>query len=369
MLAARVEQKNGVTTRDKNGVCGKAARTVLCGGRAMKRASLPLQRRQFMTLLGGAAAWPLAARAQQPGKVLKIGFLGPAIDRPSSMFVPVYRAFLAQLRVLGFVEGQNLVVTHGAVDDPRGLTVVAAELMHVQPELIVVSGTELMLQAVRAANHTIPIVLIAVNFDPIARGYVASLARPGGNIAGVVFQQLELAQKQVELLTQAFPGKTHLAALFDAQTADQFTAAQHSVKSLNLQIRGYKLETPPYDFDAAFRSIVAGGAQMVLVQSSPHFIPHQFQIGELAKAHRLPTMFLYRPYVEAGGLMSYGVDFPPMYRRAAEYVAKILKGTKPADLPIEQATKFEMVINLKTAKAIGVELPTAILLRADEVLE
>ena len=328
-----------------------------------------MRRREFITLLGSAAvACPLTARAQ-PGRVVRIGFLGPAIDRPSLMFVPNYQAFLAQLRVLGFVEGQNLIVTYRAVDDPRGLAVVATELMQAQPELIVVGGTELRLQSVRAASQTIPIVLVAVNFDPIARGYVASLARPGGNITGVVFQQLELAQKQVELLTQAFPGKTHLAALFDAQSADQFSAAERSAKSLNLQIRGYKLETLPYDFDAAFRSIIADGAQMVLVQSSPHFIPYQVQIGELAKAHRLPTMFLYRPYVETGGLMSYGVDFSPMYRRAAEYVAKILKGTKPADLPIEQATKFEMVINLKTAKAIGVELPTAILLRADQVIE
>jgi putative ABC transport system substrate-binding protein len=329
-----------------------------------------VKRREFITLLGSvAAAWPLVAHTQQPGRVVRIGFLGPAIDRPSLMFVPNYQAFLAQLRVLGFVEGQNLIVTYRAVDDPRGSAVVATELMQAQPELIVVGGTELMLQSVRAASQTIPIVLVAVNFDPIARGYVASLARPGGNITGVVFQQLELAQKQVELLTQAFPGKTQLAALFDAQSADQFSAAERSAKSLNLQIRGYKLETLPYDFDAAFRSIIADGAQMVLVQSSPHFIPYQVQIGELAKAHRLPTMFLYRPYVETGGLMSYGVDFSPMYRRAAEYVAKILKGTKPADLPIEQATKFEMVINLKTAKAIGVELPTAILLRADQVIE
>jgi putative ABC transport system substrate-binding protein len=191
-----------------------------------------VRRREFITLLGGAAPWPLAARAQQAGRVVRIGFVGPAIDRPSLMFVPNYQAFLAQLHMLGFVEGQNLIVTYGAVDDPRGLAVVAAELMQVQPELIVVSGTEPMLQSVRAASQTVPIVLIAVNFDPIARGYVASLARPGGNITGVVFQQLELAQKQVELLTQAFPGKTHLAALFDAQSADQFSAAERSARSL-----------------------------------------------------------------------------------------------------------------------------------------
>jgi putative ABC transport system substrate-binding protein len=328
-----------------------------------------IRRREFITLIGGAAAaWPLAARAQQPGKVFRIGFFGPAVNRPS-MMVPLYQAFLAQLRVLGFNEGQNLNVTYGAVEDPRGLSIVAAELLQSQPDLIVVSGTEPMLQAVLAPNRGIPIVLIAVNFDPIARGYIKSLAQPGGNITGVVFQQLELAQKQVELLTQAFPGKTRLAALYDAQTADQFSAAERSVKPPNLQIQGHKLETPPYDFDAAFQRVVAGGAEMVLVQSSPFFVPHQARIGELARAHRLPTMFLYRPYVDAGGLMSYGVDFPVMYRRTADYVAKILKGAKPDDLPVEQATKFEMVVNLKTAKAIGVELPTAILLRADEVIE
>src|SRR5215813_7230515 len=144
---------------------------------------------------------------------------------------------------------QNLVVTYGAVDDARGLPAVAAELTRSQPELIVVSGTEAMLQSVLAANRAIAIVLIAVNFDPIARGYVNSLARPGGNITGVVFQQLELAEKQVELLTQTFPGKTRLAALYDAQTADQFSAAERSAKSLKLQIQGRKLENPPYDFD------------------------------------------------------------------------------------------------------------------------
>jgi len=330
-----------------------------------------MRRREFITLLGGtAAAWPLAARAQETGKVARIGFLGPSIfNDPSSMFIPLYQALLAQLRVLGFNEGQNLVVTYGAVDDARGLPAVAAELTRSQPELIVVSGTEAMLQSVLAANRAIPIVLIAVNFDPIARGYVNSLARPGGNITGVVFQQLELAEKQVELLTQTFPGKTRLAALYDAQTADQFSAAERSAKSLKLQIQGRKLENPPYDFDAAFRNVVADGAQMVLVQSSPLFIPHQARIGELARVHRLPTMFLYRPYVDNGGLMSYGVDFPVMYRRAADYVARVLRGTKPADLPVEQASKFELVINLKVAKAIGIEFPTGILVRADEVIE
>jgi putative tryptophan/tyrosine transport system substrate-binding protein len=327
-----------------------------------------MRRRQFVSLVAGAVAWPFAARAQRSGKIARISIFGPDA-RKASFFGTLYQAFFNQLQDIGFREGQDLAVTFGTVDDPRGLSVVAAELARSQPDLIVVSGSEDTLQAVLALNRAIPVVLIAVNFDPIARGYIASLTRPGGNITGVVFQQLELAQKQVELLTQAFPGKTRLAALYDAQTADQFNAAERTAKSLNLQILGQKLEMPPYDFDAAFESVVVAGAQMVLVQSSPLFTPHQARISELAKMYRLPTMYLNKSYVEAGGLMSYGVDFPLMYRRTADYVAKILKGAKPADLPIEQANKFEFVVNLKTAKAIGVELSPAILLRADEVIE
>jgi putative ABC transport system substrate-binding protein len=180
---------------------------------------------------------------------------------------------------------------------------------------------------------------------------------------------LELVQKQVELLTQAFPGKTQLAALYDAQTADQFSAAERSARTLNLQIQGQKFDRLPYDFKDTFQKVAAGGAEMVLVQSSPLFIPHQAEIGKLGKAYRLPTMFLFKAYVDDGGLMSYGVDFPPMYRRAAEYVVKILKGTQPADLPVEQPTKFELAINLKTAKALGVTLPVSLIATADDVIE
>jgi putative ABC transport system substrate-binding protein len=197
-----------------------------------------MRRRDFFGLMSGAAAaWPFAARAQQSGKIARISIFGPDA-RKTSFFGTLYQAFFTRLQDLGFREGQNLTVTFGAVDDPRGLSVVAAELVRSPPDLIVVSGSEDMLQAVLALNRGIPIVVIAVNFDPIARGYVASLTRPGGNITGVVFQQLELAQKQVELLMQTFPGKTRLAALYDAQTADQFNAAERNAISLNLQIHG-----------------------------------------------------------------------------------------------------------------------------------
>jgi putative ABC transport system substrate-binding protein len=211
--------------------------------------------------------------------------------------------------------------------------------------------------------------MIAINYDPIALGYVTGLARPGGNITGVVSQQLELAQKQVELLTQAFPDRARLAIFFDALSADQFTAAERAARLLNMQAQALKLENPPYDFVAQFDRAVAGGAQMVLVLSSPLFIPHHRQIAESAVQHRLPTMFINRSYVEAGGLVSYGVNFPAMYRRGADYVVKIFKGAKPEDLPVEQAAKFELVINLKTAKALGLEVPPTLLARADEVIE
>jgi putative ABC transport system substrate-binding protein len=219
------------------------------------------------------------------------------------------------------------------------------------------------------ASSYAPIVMIAVNFDPFARGYVNSLARPGGNITGVVFRPTELAAKQLELLTQTFPGRTRLAALYDEFTADQFASAERAAKELKLQAQPLKLEIPTYDFEAAFRSGEANEAQMMIVLSSPAFTRHRSRLAELAIQHRLPAMYTFKHYAEGGGLMSYGVEFPPMWRRAADYVARILKGAKPADLPIEQAAKFEMVINLKTAKRLGIEMPIGILLRADQVIE
>src|SRR6516162_3889267 len=326
-----------------------------------------MRRRDFISLVGSAAAWPLAARAQQARTMVRIGVLGPSLNNPFPS--TVYQAILAQLRELGFSEGQNLVAEYQAMDDARGPFVATIELMRSQPDLVVAWGPEVVLQALVGASGSVPIVFIAVNYDPIARGYVTSLPRPGGNITGVFFRQLELAGKQVELLAQAFPDRPRMAVFFDGLSADQFSAAERTATSLNLQIQALRLENPPYDFDAAFQNAKAGTSQVVLVLSSPFFIPHTARIGQLAIEHALPTMFIHKDYVRAGGLMSYGVDFVLMYRRVADYVAKILKGTKPADLPVEQATKFELVVNLKTAKAIGIELPTAILLRADEVIE
>ena len=246
---------------------------------------------------------------------------------------------------------------------------VAPELMRSQPELIVVTGSENVLQAVVGASIAVPIVMIAIHYDPAERGYVASLARPGGSIAGVVFRQSEFVGKHVELLAEALPGSTRLAALFDAQTANLLGAAEQAAKALQIQIRPIKLEKLPYDFDAAFRDASAGGAQMALVLSSIIFTRHGLQIVQYAMQHHLPAMYTARHYVDAGGLMSYGVDFTTMWRKAANYVGRMFKGARAADLPIELASKFETVVNLKTARAMGIGGLLPILLRADEVIE
>jgi len=326
-----------------------------------------VKRRAFITLLGGAAcAWPLAARAQQLSKISRIGFLGLHGTVISDMG---YAVFIDELRKLGFTEGKNLVVIdyHPPDSGPNEAFAAAVEMIRSSVELIVADGVELHLKAALAASRTIPIVFIANAYDPIARGYVTNLARPGGNITGIFQRQPDLARKRVELMREAFPEKTHLAVLWDAITSEQFEVAKQTAESLNLQLHAVKLENSPYDFEAAFRAMT--DAQMLLVLSSYLFSPSRSRIAELAIRQRLPTMMSFKPYAEAGGLITFSADIPPIYRRAASFVAKILRGAKPADLPVEQPTKFELVINLKTAKAIGIELPTSILLRADEVIE
>jgi putative ABC transport system substrate-binding protein len=331
-----------------------------------------MKRREFITLLGGGAVAcsmlaPFAVHAQPASRTYRIGFLGPALTSPPP--IGYYRSFLAELRELGFVEGTNLAVEYRQQDDPDRIFAAAAELMRLRPELIVAAGGENALQAVVGASIAVPIVMIAVNYDPIERGYVTSLARPGGNITGVVLRRSEFAGKQVELLAEAFPGRMRLAAFFDAQSANELGAAEQAAKALRMEIQPIKLANFPYDFEAAFRDASAGGAQMVLVLSSIYFTRSAPQIAQLAIQHRLPAMYAAKLYVNAGGLMSYGVDFTAMYHKAATYVGRIFKGANPADLPVELATKFETVVNLKTAKAMGIELPTSMLLRADEVIE
>jgi putative ABC transport system substrate-binding protein len=327
-----------------------------------------MRRREFITLLGGAAtAWPLAVRAQQE-RVRRIGVLGPGSDNPVSG--PGYKIFVSELRKLGFTEGYNLFVEYRRTDEglPKAFTG-ANEMVAAKAEVLVANGPEIALEAASAARPAVPIVMLANNYDPFARGYVKSLVQPGGNVTGLFYRAPELAVKQLELLAEAFPERTRVAVLMDSASVDQLSAVERAAQSMRLSLRSLKLENPPYDFQTAFQTLVHDEAQMLHVLSSPLFTPQRTRIADLAIRHRLPTMFIFRHYVEAGGLMSYGVDTGPMWRRAASYVAKILRGAQPADLPVERAENFEFSVNLKTAKAIGIELPTSILLRADEVIE
>jgi putative tryptophan/tyrosine transport system substrate-binding protein len=327
-----------------------------------------MRRREFVTLIGAAATWPITTRAQQAEQIARIGFLGT--DPDNAQFATSYPAFLAELSKLGFNEGQNLIVEYRRMDEGASKAFAgAAEMIRSNVGVVVTFGPEIALKAAVAASQTIPIVMIAVNFDPIAGGYVSELARPNRNITGLVYRAPELAAKQLELLVEAFPDNKPIAALWEPASAEQFASAQHTAQLLHIDLRSYKLENPPFDFDEAFRRIAQDGSRMVLVLSGPTFGMQRAHIADLSKQHRLPTMFTFKYYVEAGGLMSYGIDTIPIFRRAASFVAKILRGAKPSDLPVEQPNNFEFTLNLKTAKAIGVSIPTSILLRADEVIE
>jgi putative ABC transport system substrate-binding protein len=328
-----------------------------------------MRRREFIALVGSAAAsWPLTARAQQPSRTVRIGYLGAQPDNP--MIVASNSAIASELRRLGFVEGQNLTIAYRNFDVPGvDISRLAAELVQTNVDVLVADGPEAVLQAAVAATNTIPIAMIAINFDPIARHYISSLSRPGGNVTGLVFQSTELAQKQLELLKQALPGKTQAAALYDELSAAQFKAAQQAAERLGLELNGMKLENPPYDFDAVFRFLAQSSPDMLLVLSSAHFTKSAPHIARLAIQQHLPTMFTFKSYVEAGGFMSYGVDYVAMHRQIVPLIGKILSGARPADIPVEQPTKFELVINLKTARALGFEIPVTLLGRADEVIE
>jgi putative ABC transport system substrate-binding protein len=324
-----------------------------------------MNRRTLILALPGAALWATTAHAQHTDRVFRIGVIG-APDTG----VGGYRQFLDELRVNGFTEGQNLVVEKRQLDDPGAALVTGGELARLPLDVIVAQGSELALKAVISADTAIPIVVQATNYDPVKRGYAASLARPGGNITGLFYREQELTAKRVELLAQALPERRRLGILTDALLDDeQLSAAEKAAKALALELHTLKLENPPYDFEMAFRSLSEGGAQMVLVLSSHLFAYHRRRVGEAALANRLPSMFRFKSYVAEGGLMAYGVDTAATNRRTGNFVAKILKGAKPADLPIEQPTKFELVVNMKTAKALGLEIPPVFLARADEVIE
>jgi putative ABC transport system substrate-binding protein len=327
-----------------------------------------VRRREFITLLGGAAtAWPLAARAQQAAKVYRIGFLG---NSTAVLEADLVGPFREGLRDLGYVEGQNILIEYRwAEGEYERFPALTAELIALRVDVIVTAGTPASL-AVQKAATSIPLVMVAVG-DPVATGLVASLGRPGGNITGLTSISSEMAGKRLELLREVVPKLSHVAVLWNAASPIQVIderetrgAAQAlGMKMLSLGVRSRE------EIEDALTTIVREQPGALLVLADRLFLHHRTSIMDFAAQRRLPGVHAYRELVEAGGLMSYGPSYADMHRRAASYVDRILKGSKPADLPVQAPVKFELVINLKTANALGLAIPAMLLGRADEVIE
>jgi len=317
-------------------------------------------------LLVGAlvlCAWPISAEAQPSSRIPRIGIIS-AGSWPN----PLTAAFLKGLGELGWVEGQSIAIEYRwAEGRPDRYPVFAAELVRLKVDLIVAGGGERGAQAAKLATSTIPIVA-PVTADPVGAGLVASLARPGGNVTGLSMQNTELSAKRLELLKEAFPKVTRVAVIHDPGAGmEQVRTTEAAGRSLGLKLNVLKVDRPE-DFEDAFKAAKRERADALVILASSVLNTHRRRLVDLAAKHRLVAVYEHRLFSDDGGLMSYGPDLQDMNRRAAIYVDKILRGAKPADLPIEQPTKFELVINLKTAKALGLTLPQSVLGRADEII-
>ena len=323
-------------------------------------------RRAFLLSIGAfALSTPHQGTAQPATRVYRIAYASVSLGRN----VPFFAAMERRFRELGYVEGKNFAIefrTLGGQLDK--LPEVAAELARTKPDVVISPGGEVQLRAFRQAMGMTPIVMIAVDFDPLERNFIASLAHPGGNVTGVFLRQVEAAAKRLELLKETLPKVTRVAALFDVATRDQLHAAEQAAKKLGIVLLPHELSGSPYDFEAALGAAASAKAQAVLALSSGAFFTLRDRMIGAALKHRLPV--IANPnYAEAGALVSFGASFPHMYVRAAEYVDRILKGAKPSELPVEQPTKYELIVNMKTAKALGITIPPPVLLRADRMIE
>jgi ABC-type uncharacterized transport system substrate-binding protein len=327
-----------------------------------------MERRAFLAGAAALLAPPLVGEAQPAGKVYRLGLL--EFSTPDAARQALWNAFRQRMGELGYVEGQNLTFeARWAQDDDDRLSKLAAELVDLKMDLIVTAATVSALAAKRATS-TIPIVM-ATGADPVAVGLVANLRQPGGNVTGMTTINSELAAKRLELIRIVVPRASRIAILWDT-TGSAFRFALDNTEA-EAKRAGFTIQSVPVrgpaEIEAAFATVVRGRAGALSIAPSPMFFSHRKRLAELALKYRLPTIVGLREYAEAGGLVSYGADNSDMFRGAATYVDRILKGAKPADLPMEQPTKFELVLNLKTAKALGLTIPPSLLARADQVIE
>jgi putative tryptophan/tyrosine transport system substrate-binding protein len=326
-----------------------------------------MRRRAFITLIGGVAAWPLGARAQQPGRLPRIGILWPNPLAASGHLVAAFRQGLTDL---GYVEGQNMTIDFRSAEGMvERLPDLAAELVRL-PVDVILTATSPTIRAAQHATRTIPIVM-GNSQDPVSEGFVASLARPGGNTTGLTLFSPDLASKRLQLLREVVPELSRVVILWNADDPAlglSFRETMDAVQTLRLEVRSVGVRDPS-DFDSAFETIRGDrGAALIVLEDILTF-RYRAEIAKRANSINLPAMYGLREYAEAGGLMAYGPNLSQMYRRSAAYVDKILKGAKPADLPVEQPAKFELILNRKIATAIGLKLPTSIEVSADEVIE
>jgi putative tryptophan/tyrosine transport system substrate-binding protein len=328
---------------------------------------LCVRRREFITLLGGAAAWPLAASAQQSRRVPRIGVL--LLGTPDS-FAGRIEAFVEGLRDLGYVDGRTVAIEwKWGQDRADRLPDLAAELVRSQVDVIVTGGTPAA-QALKNATRTIPIVMAIVG-DPVAAGLVDSLARPGGNATGFSIVATDLSGRRLQLLKEMVPGLSSIAVMSNdanPQSQMELKETQSAARSLDLRLHSVPISADT-SIENAFDKIKKEPVQALIVVTDAILYSQRSQILDLAARHRLPAMYPYREFPEAGGLASYAPNVRDLFRRAASYVDRILKGANPGDLPVEQPTKFELVINLKTAKSLGLDVPPGVLAIADEVIE
>ena len=327
-----------------------------------------MKRREFIArLAGAAAAWPVAAQAQRPA-IPVIGFLSSASPQ---YYADRVRAFHRGLNEAGYVEGQNVAIEYRwAEDDNSRLAALAAQLVQRQVTVIAAAGATPSALAAKSATSTIPIVF-GIGADPIEIGLIPSLNRPGGNLTGITTLALELGPKRLELLHEIVPAATHIAVLNDPTglvNAEAVAREQTAARKLGLEFDVLHASSET-DFERAFATLARSRAGALLIRPHLFFTAHGAQLGALALQHAVPAIFQYRPFVTAGGLMSYGTSETEYFRLLGDYVARILKGEKPADLPVQQVTNVELMLNLKTAKALGMTVPISLLGRADEVIE